>query len=207
MAARLSTGVEVLDRQLGGGIPAGSVVSFVAPAASQSELFLYELTTARDTLYLTADRTEDAVRDALEATGAPTGDPRIRYVAGDSPLDTARRLFRNAGEDSGLVIDPVDPLERTDENRYRNFLNDLSNHMQNTGGLAVLHCLEGPHSTERTVTKHMADVVFRLYVERQGTDIETQLGVLKYRGGIAPDETIKLKLGDRVQIDTSRDIA
>lgn len=207
MASRLSTGVEVLDRQLDGGIPAGSVVSFIAPAASQSELFLYELTTARETLYLTADRTEDAVRTALEDTGAPTGDPRIRYVAGDSPLDTARRLFRNATEGSSLIVDPVDPLEQTDQGRYRNFLNDLSNHMRNTGSMAVLHCLDQADGTVRSITEHMADVVFRLYVERQGTDVETQLGVLKYRGGVAPDETIKLQLGERVQIDTSRDIA
>lgn len=207
MARRLSTGVDVLDRQLGGGLPAGSVVAFLAPAASQSELFLYELTTERSTLYLTADRTEDSVRDAFESTRAPTGDPRVRYVAGDSPLDNARRLFRNVGEGAGLVVDPVDPLERADEGRYRNFLNDLSNHMRNTGGLAVLHCMAETEGPARTATEHMADVVFQLYVDRQGTDIETQLGVLKYRGGRAPDETIKLNLADRVQVDTSRDIA
>ncbi|MFB6111975.1 MAG: RAD55 family ATPase [Halobacteriaceae archaeon] len=207
MKERLSTGVPVLNRQLGGGIPEGSLIAFVAPAASQSELFLYELTTARNTLYLTADRTEDAVKDALESTSAPTGDPDIRYVAGDSPLDSARRLFRKAGEGAGLVIDPVNPLERTNVNRYRDFLNDLSNHLTNTGGLGVLHCLEGSNEEARTITEHMADVVFRLYVDRAGREIDTQLGVLKYRGGVAPDEMIKLNLEERVEIDTSRDIA
>jgi len=207
MATRLSTGVDVLDRELGGGIPSGSVVAFCAPPASQSELFLYELTTARRTLYLTADRTENAVQEALTRTAAPTGDPTVRYVAGDAPLENARRLFRNAGEGAGLVIDPVDPLERADQARYQNFLNDLTNHMQNTQGVAVLHCLTGREAEARTLTEHMADVVLRLYVERDGTDIETQLGVLKFRGGQAPEDTIKLQLAERVQIDTSRDIA
>ncbi|MFB6105231.1 MAG: RAD55 family ATPase [Halobacteriaceae archaeon] len=207
MATRLSTGVDVLDRELGGGIPAGSVVAFCAPPASQSELFLYELTTARRTLYLTADRTETAVQEALNRTAAPTGDPTVRYVAGDAPLENARRLFRNAGEGAGLVIDPVDPLERVDEARYQNFLNDLTNHMQNTQGIAVLHALTGREAETRTLTEHMADVVLQLYVERDGTDIETQLGVLKFRGGQAPEDTIKLQLSERVQIDTSRDIA
>lgn len=207
MKTRLSTGIRVLDRELGGGIPEGSLVAFIAPAASQSELFLHELTTARKTLYLTADRTEDAVRDALESSDAPSGDPRIRFVAGDSPLDNARRLFRTAGEGAGLIIDPVNPLEQAEVARYRNFLNDLTNHMQNTGGLCILHCLDVADSRTRTITEHMADVVFKLYVDRSGTDLESQLGVLKYRGGTAPEETIKLDLEERVQIDTSRDIA
>lgn len=207
MASRLSTGVDVLDRELGGGLPAGSVVAFCAPPASQSELFLYELTTARSTLYLTADRTENAVQQALERTAAPTGDPTVRYVAGDAPLENARRLFRNAGEGAGLVIDPVDPLERVDRARYQNFLNDLINHMQNTQGVALLHCLTGREADTRTLTEHMADVVMELHVERDGTDIETNLGVMKFRGGQAPEDTIKLDLADRVRIDTSRDIA
>lgn len=207
MATRLSTGVDVLDRELGGGIPSGSVVAFCAPPASQSELFLYELTTARRTLYLTADRTENAVEQALDRTVAPTGDPTVRYVAGDAPIENARRLFRNAGEGAGLVVDPVDPLERTDRARYQNFLNDLTNHMQNTQGVAVLHCLTGREADSRTLTEHMADVVMKLFVERDGTDLEAQLGVLKFRGGQAPEDTIKVKLADRVRVDTSRDIA
>lgn len=207
MKTRLSTGIGVLDRELGGGIPEGSMVAFVAPAASQSELFLHELTTARKTLYLTADRTEDAVRDALESSNAPTGDPRIRFVAGDSPLDNARRLFRTAGEGAGLIIDPINPLETVEVARYRKFLNDLGNHLQNTGGLGVLHCLGDRETETRTVTEHMADIVFKLYVDRSGTDLDAQLGVLKYRGGRAPEETIKLDLEEQVQIDTSRDIA
>lgn len=207
MATRLSTGVDVLDRELGGGIPSGSVVAFCAPPASQSELFLYELTTARRTLYLTADRTENAVQQAIDRTAAPTGDPTVRYVAGDAPIENARRLFRNVGEGAGLVIDPIDPLERTDRARYQNFLNDLTNHMQNTEGIAVLHCLTGREADSRTLTEHMADVVMQLFVERDGTDLEAQLAVMKFRGGQAPEDTIKLKLADRVRIDTSRDIA
>jgi KaiC/GvpD/RAD55 family RecA-like ATPase len=128
-------------------------------------------------------------------------------VAGDSPLDNARRLFRTAGEGAGLIIDPINPLETADTARYRKFLNDLANHLQNTGGLGVLHCLGDRDTETRTVTEHMADIVFKLYVDRSGTDLDAQLGVLKYRGGAAPEETIKLDLEEQVQIDTSRDIA
>lgn len=206
--ARLRTGIDALDRELEGGLPGGSLVAYTAPPASQSELLLHELTAARDTLYMTTERTEDAVEDAFDRARCPTGDPEVRYVAGDAPLENARRLFRSLAGESNLIVDPVDPLERVDETRYRNFLNELRNHMFNTGGVAVLHCLSGDHaSSVRPTTEHMADVVLDLSVVFNGNDVETRLAVPKFRGGVALQETIKLELGERVRVDTSRDIA
>ena len=206
--ARLRTGIDALDRQLDGGLPGGSLVAYCAPPASQSELLLYELTAARDSLYMTTERTEDAVEDAFERARCPTGDPSVRYVAGDAPLENARRLFRSLAGETNLIIDPVDPLERVDENRYRNFLNELRNHMFNTGGVAVMHCLASDHEPGlRVTTQHMADVVLEITMEYNGADVDTRLAVPKFRGGVALNETIKLELGDRVRVDTSRDIA
>lgn len=208
MPTRLSTGVDVLDRELGGGVPAGTVVAYEAPPASQGELLLYELTRPRPTLYLTTNRTEQAVRDAFEATNAPTGDPEIGYVPGADSLENARRAFRSVPPESTVIVDPADALERADRSRYENFLNELGNHMRNVGGVAVLHCLDTGHDTAlRGTTEHMADVVFKLRVSEDNGDIETRLTVPKFRGGSAPDSSIKLNLGERVQVDTSRDIA
>jgi len=208
MAGRLSTGVDVLDRRLGGGLPEGSVVAYTAPPASQAELLLYELTRSRPTLYLSTERTEQAVTDAFDRTPAPTGDPRISYIQGDAPLDNAQRLFRNINGEANLIVDPVDVLERTERNRYVNFLNQLQNHMQNIGGVAVLHALRGSTVPDlRDTTEHMADVVFELRVNTDSDEIETRLAVPKFRGGQAPSDTIKLELAERVRIDTSRDIA
>lgn len=208
MAERVSTGVEVLDRELAGGLPAGSVVAFQAPPASQGELLLYELTRPRPTLYLTTDRTEDAVADAFRETRAPTGAPDIRYVSGEDPIDAVRRAFRSAGEETTVIIDPVDGLERTTRNRYETVLNELANHMENTGSIAILHCLSGAETpTHRATTQHMADVVLDLRTEVKSGVIENRLAVTKFRGGRVPPETIKLDLTERVRVDTSRDIA
>jgi len=208
MVRRLPTGIDVLDRKLSGGIPAGSVVALVAPPASQSELFLYELTSARRTLYLSTHRTEQAVRDGFERAALFTGDPLIQHVPGDAPLEHANRLIQGISGEANLIIDPVDVLEREDENRYRNFLNGLQNHMHNTGSIALLHCLDGRSVPDhRDATEHMADVVFELHTTIKGDSIENRLAVTKFRGGTALPETIKLELAERVSIDTSRDIA
>lgn len=208
MPRRLRTGIDVLDRKLSGGIPAGSVVALVAPPASQAELLLYELTVPRQTLYLTAERSTEAVRDAFDRTNAPTGSPEVRRLDGEAPVDAANRLVEALPEESTLIVDPVDTLESQELPRYRRFLNALQTAMINTGGIAVLHCLDGltpPPGRDNTV--YMADVVFSLDTRISGESVENRLAVPKFRGGRALDETIKLELAERVQIDTSRDIA
>jgi KaiC/GvpD/RAD55 family RecA-like ATPase len=208
MADRLSTGVTVLDRQLDGGIPPGSIVLLKASPASQSELFLYELTTVRGTLYLTTVRSTAAVQDALERMPGRVGTPTVRDVAGDAPLDRAHGLIRDLPEGANLILDILDPLERRDPARYRSFLNELQTHMANTKGLAVLHGMKSDDvPANRHLSEHMADVVFDLATDVDGSEVENRLAVPKFRGGKALEETIKLKLAEGVSVDTSRDIA
>ena len=210
MSRRLSTGIDVLDRQLDGGIPTGSIVLFSADPASQSELLLYEVTAVRMTLYLTTIRSDQAVQDALDRTSRYTtvGEPTIRDIGVEAPLDQANKLMGTLASESTLIIDSLDPLERQDPSRYRYFLNQLQTQMRNTESIAILHAMDGRSvPVLRDVTEHMADVVFELNTEIQGTEVVNRLSVPKFRGGRALDETIKLKLSSGVSIDTSRDIA
>ena len=208
MVERLRTGIDILDRKLEGGIPAGSIVALEASPASQAELFLYELTATRGTLYLTLDRTDSAVAESIDDALARTGSPTVRSVGGDAPLDNASKLVSALPEASNLIIDPSNVLERQEGPRYRKFLNDLQNHIFNTGSLAVLHCLDGYSVPDhRDTTLHMADVVFDLDTSVKGDRVENHLTVPKFRGGIAIPDVIKLELREEVDIDTSRDIA
>jgi KaiC/GvpD/RAD55 family RecA-like ATPase len=208
MSDRLRTGISVLDRKLEGGIPAGSIVALTAQPASQAELFLYELTATRGTLYLSLGRSGDAVSNSITRAKTRTGDPTVRDVTGDAPLDNAAKLVSALPESSNLIIDPIDVLERQEPPRYRNFLNELQNHIYNTSSLAILHCLDGREVPElRDTTEHMADIVFQLNTRIKGDRIENHLAVPKFRGGQALSDVIKLDLTDEIDIDTSRDIA
>ncbi|MEF8881581.1 MAG: transcriptional regulator [Halapricum sp.] len=209
MQDRLRTGIDVLDRKLDGGIPAGSIVVLNADPASQAELFLYELTATRGTLYLSLDRSEQAIRDSLANSPTNTGEPTVRHVSGEAPLDNASKLVSALPETSNLIIDPLNVLEEQEPpSRFRSFMNDLQNHIFNTGSLAVLHCLDGRAVPPlRDTTEHFADVVFQMDTTVQGDEIENQLSIPKFRGGRAPTNIIKLNLVEEVSIDTSRDIA
>lgn len=208
MAGRLSTGISVLDREIEGGIPAGSIVLMKADPASQSELFLYELTAARETLYLTTIQTDQAVENAIDSARTRTGNPAVRSVGGDAPLDGANQLIGTLPEESTLIIDVVDMLEEFDSGRYRRFLNKLQTTMVNTSSIAVLHGMKTDSPpANRDVTSHVADVVFDLRTTVTNSEVETRLIIPKFRGGKALNEPIKLQLADEVRIDTSRDIA
>lgn len=208
MVDRLETGVDVLDRKLDGGLPPGCIVAFTADSASQSELLLYELTAARGTLYLTTERSETLVRDALEGSPSAAGSPTIRHVTSDSPLEEASRFVNALPEGANLIVDTMDVLERADTDAYVAFLNDLKERMNETGGIAVLHCLNGETVPDnRARTCHAADAVFDLRTELTGTELENHLTVPKFRNGGQPVEAIKLELVEEVAIDTSRDIA
>jgi hypothetical protein len=209
MMTRLETGIEVLDRKLEGGIPAGSIVVLSAEPASQAELFLYELTATRGTLWLSLNRSAEAVTESIENTPAETGEPTVRHISGEAPLDNAGKLVSALPETSNLILDPVDVLESQEPpSRFRSFMNDLQNHIFNTQSLAILHCLDGRSVPPvRDTTEHFADVVFHLDTSLSGDEVENRLSVPKFRGGSAPVETIKLDLVSEVDVDTTRDIA
>jgi archaellum biogenesis ATPase FlaH len=209
MANRLRTGIDVLDRKLDGGLPAGSIVVLTAHPASQAELFLYELTATRGTLWLSLDRTSEAVTDSIQNTPTETGDPTVRHISGEAPLDNAGKLISALPETSNLIVDPLDVLESQEPpSRFRSFMNDLQNHIFNTDSLAILHCLDGRSVPPlRDTTEHFADVVFDLHTDPRGDEVENRLAIPKFRGGEAPTDTIKLDLVEEVSIDTSRDIA
>ena len=207
MTTRLSTGIGILDQRLGGGLPAGSIAALCAPPASQAELLLHAFTAPRETLYLTLDRTERAVTDSLRRTAMETGDITVQHVSEDD-VDRTTASFQRLPDHSTIVVDPHTVVESGGRSRFLEFMTKLRSHVTDTGGLAVLHCLDGHDvSPLRDTTEHMADVVFRLTTNTAGAQVENRLAVPKFRGGRALTETLKLKLTDRVEIDTSRDIA
>ncbi|KDE59471.1 hypothetical protein EL22_21710 [Halostagnicola sp. A56] len=205
---RLATGIESLDRTLEGGIAPGSLVAFSAAAASQSELLLYELTSARPTVYLTTERSVDAVARALESTCATVGDPTVKSIGDETPLEDAGRLLADLPNGANLIVDTMDVLERAETTAYVEFLGELADRLETTGSVGYLHCLKGLAEPEnRTRTEHAADVVLDLATDRSSPDPNHTLAVPKRRRGPQPATAISLELADGVAVDTSRDIA
>lgn len=210
MAERLPTGIDVLDRQIEGGIPPGSVVALQAPPNSQSELILQEIAEQRNTLYLSMEREKLDVQKHFPDSVIDSKQLVVRHPSLDQPLSNARDALRQVTNQANIVIDTMQLLETNDDrpSNYIGFLNELFTQLDDTNSIAVLHCIKG-HGTcgFRDTTLQMADIVIDLTVDASGEKVETQMSIPKFRGGAALKENIKLELIDEVKVDTSRDIA
>ena len=196
----LGTGVDALDRRLGGGFPPGTVVALTADPASQSEQLLYQTTAARGTLYITTRRSERNVDRAIEASTLETGSPTVRRIDAAGPetgaesFDRFREITGKLPDGANLIVDTMNALERGDEDAYVGFLNDLKDRMVETGSVAFLHCPTRTEPAHRELTIHFADVVLDLETHRSGAgaDVDHYLSVPKHRADCGFSETVEL---------------
>lgn len=207
---RFSTGIPFIDKEFGGGIPAGDVVAIIAPPDSQSELLTQELARAQTMHYFsTVCQDEGELRELIEPPDA-TGDSDITttYVETEAFLQSPEDLFGDLPEESCLVVDPMDELETGTRSEYLAALNVLKRELRATGSIAFVHCLDGEDTPElRSLTLKRADHVWRLRQEIESGELTTTLYIPKSRDGVTITDAIKMELTDKVRIDTSRNIA
>lgn len=116
------TGIEHFDREIGGGLPAGSIIGLVTPPESQGELLLRAIARNGRTVYVTTTRSADAVESWVTADGdAPTGDVDVAYAGVDSFRSTSDDALREwleaeagGGDDPRLRRTRVDAAAQLD---------------------------------------------------------------------------------------------
>lgn len=208
MTERFKTSVMMVDRQLGGGIPAERVVALVAPPTDQSEALVLEMAAEYPTVYLTTERPVSSVRSTLREAGSDPGSHTVQRVDPETPVIDSLRYVRQLPEHAVLIVDPVNPLERAGEAAYREFLDTLRTRLDDTGSIALLHCLDGKQvPPQRDRTTYTADMVFECRTSVDEGHVQTHLTIPKVRNGEAFDEEMKLEFGRSITVDRSRDIA
>lgn len=211
----MTTGIEDLDRLLGGGVPPGRLLAFSAPSDTQGELLVKQLMAAHDSLYLSTLRPEWEVEASLadylqQAGGELAGATETRA----EHLDPKTRLRETASYLDRLetpvmvVMDAADEFEDVAVREYADFLSHVKRRLWNTGSVGLMYCIDQPAPpANRQITLRMADIVWQLRRSISSENIEYLLDVAKFRGGRALTEPIKLELTDEVRVDTSRDIS
>lgn len=207
MTGRLTTGLEILDRNVNGGIPPGSLVALVAPPESQSELLLDAVATAGPALYLTSVRAPDEVRESMGAAGRDTSELKVREYSSDDLRNSVDALLTGLDERDYVVFDTAERIESLERLSRQSVLNYLKRKLRENDAVGLIHCLGLEKDEERRFTLHRADLVWMLDLVRTSLSIENRLYITKFRGGAAMTQPVKLRLTDQVSIDTSRDIA
>ncbi|HKJ58518.1 MAG TPA: hypothetical protein VKA37_04765 [Halobacteriales archaeon] len=205
----LSTGIDELDERLGGGIPPGRILSFVATADTQSELLVKHLVAQHDCLYLSTLRpkweVEEEVRDYVQKSAPSSGgtDVHIEQLTPDSRLDSARRYVEELDGRTIVVIDSANELEDREKERYVYFIDELKRKLWETGSVGLFYCIEEAEPSEgRDVTLRRADLVWRLRQSDVGDGLDHELLVSKFRSGRALTEPLMLSLTDEVEVRT-----
>lgn len=211
----LTTGIKDLDRYLSGGLPPGRLIAFEAPTDTQSELFVQQLASEHDSLFLSSLRpgweVEETVRDHVQRksqVGDTKVNTKVEYLEPGSRLRQAQEYLDAMSERSIVVIDSADELENEAESHYVDFLDKLKRRLWKTASVGLLHCFERDREQSgRRITLRMADIIWQLRRTVRVSDVEYLLVVSKVRGGHALNEPVKLELTHDVRVDTSRDIA
>lgn len=209
---KLETGIDILDSRLNGGLPTGSVVAFISNPMAMSELFLYELAATRTTHYFTTSRSPESIEGSLESLGEESDNINFVDVGSvdDYKAEFINEHLNEVEPEENIIFDTFSDMTHNQKDRYVEVLNNIYETNQENGGITYLYMVKGnddPFTHEENKVIHVADVIFRIVFNISGEQVENRLAIPKLRGGSPPDQTIKLKIGRTVTIDTSRDIA
>lgn len=204
-----STGSPLLDKQLGGGIPAGDIVALTAPPNSQTETIFMEFASAEPLIYFsTIVQDIEELRGRVKPSNTSAEDLTVEYLDSSSFIDDPEGHINNLPSESVIVIDPVDLLETGSREEYLTALNLLKSRLIESESVAILHCLVDESSSElRSLTLKRADNVWSLRQSVNKGKIETTLYIPKSRVGSTMTDGISIELDDGLQVDTSRNIA
>lgn len=193
----LPTGVDELDRRLGGGIPHGSLLALTAPPESQSELLLEAFARANETTYVTTIRDAQAVSNRLP-------EMTVRRANSEDLLFNPK-TYLDVPPGGCLVVDAVTHLEHNADT-YRDFLEVAARRCRETEGMVLLHAHEPEvDPPKRWLTLARADVTMRVSLSVDPAAVETRLAVTKNRHGTTVTEPLRVHLTDCVAVDADTD--
>ncbi|UZE92664.1 MAG: hypothetical protein IB616_02345 [Methanosarcinales archaeon] len=225
---RKSTGIEMLDRYLNGGLPGGSVVLFSTDPKSMSEVFLYHFATAQKSHYFATDRDPKYIKQNIidfgfnidnttfvdvygkyrkkgSSSSNNTGDKAIIKHFSDE-LEKLRKY-----KDFTCVIDTFSFFLELDSSygRMKELVNQVYDITKETDSVSYLYILKGVHDPKVVNSiSNTCDIIFDIESERVGDKVTNKLLIPKIRGVFpAPTQLIKYQIRDDIQIDTSMYLA
>lgn len=225
---RLATGLHLLDTRLGGGIMSGSTVAFTADPLAMPEVFLYQFSEARRTVYFTTDRKAEYIREDLASSSFEPGEVDFVDIYSQHFLDSHGKLrtggsyedrrtvefvmervkrVRGDEKEVNIIFDTFSFFEELEMSKRQIHL--LLNYVyEMTKSVNGLTYLLSTSSTEwfNQLLESSCDVVMKGEVVDRQNSLGKRLYIPKLRGGTPPESGIKYAVDAEtgIQVDTSR---
>ncbi len=231
-----STAISILDRSLGGGLPSGAVVYLFADSKSMAEVFLYQFTQARKTYYFSNERNPRYIIRDIKNYGFKTDNivfvdiyseyyvtPHGEMVdnIGNEFVDAKileftesnlKNIITEAGTESdiNIIFDSFSFYLNLNVNpgAIKRLMNVIYEATKDLNCLSFLYGLKDTHekNIENEILKS-CDVIFEVDLEKSTEKISSRLAIPKIRGKVPSTEMLKFRVGEGIQIDTTKDIA
>lgn len=229
------TGIYVLDRSLGGGLPLSSMIYFSADPRSMAEVFLYEFTQSRKTYYFTTGRRpkyimRDIINQNLDPSHIVFVDIYSEYYftplgdmidnVGNEYVDSKILEFTEynlhniqndaVDEDINIIFDNFSFFMNLNVNPglLKRFTNIIYETSKETNSMVYLYSLKGCYDEHiENEVLNASDVIFDVGVDHSCDHVISKLAIPKIRGMVPNSDVLKFKVSEGVQIDTSKDIA
>ena len=219
MGQKKSTGIDMLDLYLHGGLPRGSVVFFCANPESMSEIFLYHFAAAQRAYYFATDRSPKYIKQNILDFGLKTDD--INFIdiygqyheGGENVIDhfTNELGKLRKVKDFTCVIDTFSFFLEQDisYSKMKELVDLIYDITKETDSISYLYVLKGVHDEKIMKSiSNTCDVIFDIETRRDGDMVSSTLLIPKVRGTFpAPTQLIKYEIQDGIRIDTSVYIA
>jgi KaiC/GvpD/RAD55 family RecA-like ATPase len=173
-------------------------------------MFLYQFSSTRKTYYITTTKRPEDVTRVMKELGLAT--EYIKFIAADEAKYMLGRVLENiqkGGEPVNIIIDAfsfyLDASPKVEKIRKLiDFIRDVT---LQTDSITFLFVYKGTHPKDlENLVLNASDVIFDVESHVSGERHETILSIPKIRG-MTPIGRIKVTLGERIKIDTTRDIA
>lgn len=220
----LPTGIKKLDEEQPNGFPKGSVIVVMGDERSMTNLFgLHAASTGRPTQYVTTLRPAYLVREEVERI-SPGKKERLQesldindfFRSTDDHVSGLKSILQRVEDEGNLVIESINEINWPDDASYQKTIRKISKEIRMStedgglNGLAYIHLQKSKVSELQDVERqllNLADIVLQVDSQKVGGDLEHDLKIFKMRGiERMPEQVFKLKFGDRIRIDSARDI-
>lgn len=219
---KFNFGITQLDERYLDGIPQGSTIAVIGPTQGPATQYLGQVSGLRETTYITTEKPTEVVEKEAKITSSRfTEDKHIPDTLNVKELhnqDTNSKShieshLSDMNEKQNFIIDNFTSISENIETKetYHSLVREIYKEITKNKGVSFLYFI-GENYNDLTKKEKEAinilDGVLLFETDMIGQSIQTDLMIYKLRGiGEVDRTTFRLKTGNKIQIDSSQEIA